>query len=270
MNTALAAISHAEREAKDARRRSATVIWSGRLAVAVTVAVGWELAAGRLISVDTVSRPSDIFAAWTDLLRLGLLQEDLIVTLQEFVVGFAFGIAAGIAAGIVLTLRELGYRLIEPYILAIYGIPKVALAPLFILWFGIGILPKEVLVGVLTFFLVFVNTVAGVRSVRPETIQVMRVLGARSLAMYRLVIIPHSVPIVLTAIRASIPSGMLGAVLGEMLGGGRGLGYLLLQATNYFNIAQTFAILAVLAAMVLAFRTILLPVEAWVSRHETA
>ena len=221
-----------------------------------------------MISVDTVSQPSAIVAAWLDLVRAGLLEQDLIVTLQEFLIGFVVGTAVGVIAGFVLTVRDVVYRMIEPYFLAIYGIPKIALAPLFILWFGIGLLPKEVLVGILVFFLVLINTVAGVRSVKPEMLQIVRVFGARGAVVHRILILPHALPIVLTAVRASIPSGMLGAVLGEMLGGGRGLGYLLLQATNYVNMAQTFAILFTLAAMVLMFRLVLLPAEAWVARRE--
>jgi NitT/TauT family transport system permease protein len=262
------ALSRAEAESRRARQAWRTSVWLGRLALLVCVLLLWQLLSGRLLDVTFLSRPTEIAQAWLKLAGNGLLLDNLQTTLAEFVIGFAAGALIAFAAACVLTLRPVAYRLLEPYVLALYGIPKVALAPLFVLWFGIDLLPKVVLVGMITFFLVFMNTVAGIRSVNPQMLDLMRVMGASRLDLYRQVILPQALPFALTALRISIPSAMVGAVLGEFLAAGGGIGYLIYQAGNYLDTAQMLALIGTLAVIVLVFRLLLLPLERWVGRFQ--
>ena len=161
-----------------------------------------------------------------------------------------------------------GYRLLEPYILGLYSIPKIALVPLFIFWFGIGLLPKVVIVAMVSFFLVLVNMIAGLRSLSPELVAAMRLMGAGRLGVLRHAALPHTLPFVLAALRVSLPVAMAGAVLAELLSSGEGLGYLISQAADYLDSAQVMALVITLSAIVLVCRLLLIPIERWVTRYQ--
>ena len=154
--------------------------------------------------------------------------------------------------------------------LALYGIPKVALVPLFILWFGIGVLPKVVMVAMICVFIVLINTIAGLRSLSPQLIAALRILGAGRVAILRHVVLPHTLPFILAALRISLPTALAGAVLAELLSAGTGIGYLISQAADYLDSAQVMALVITLAAIVLAFRLLLTPIERWVTRFHLA
>jgi NitT/TauT family transport system permease protein len=262
------ALQRAEDDARGARRGWAISVWMGRVLVLVVVLGGWQLASGRLVDATFLSRPSDIGAAWWHLLQNGSLVHHTSFTLTEFVGGFLIGAVLGIIAACLLTISDLPYRLVEPYLLGLYGIPKLALGPLLVLWFGVGLAPKIVLAAMMTFFLVYMNTVAGIRSTSGEMISVMRVMGAGRLALYRQLILPHAMPFALTALRLTIPIAMIGAVLGEFLGATGGLGYLIYEQANFLAVAPMMAAIATLAGIVLAFRLLLLPLESWVHRYQ--
>ena len=264
----LSAMRTAESAARRERRSWTDGVWSGRVLLLVGLLVLWQTLSGSVIDDAFISRPTSIAAAWWTLVENGELPKALRITITEFLIGMTAGTLAGVLVAFALTQVGWAYRILEPYVLAVYAIPKVALAPLFVLWFGIDLLPKVVLTGMIAFFLVFMNTVAGVRSVDQQMIGTLRVMGARTPALYRLVLLPHAMPFVLTAVRISIPTAMVGAVLGELLGGGGGVGYLIYQASNYLDTAQIFACITTLAASVIAFRLLLHPLETRLGRSE--
>ena len=160
--------------------------------------------------------------------------------------------------------------MLEPYLLALYGIPKLALGPLIVLWFGVGLLPKIVLAAMMTFFLVYMNTVVGIRSTNGDMVNVMRVMGATRWDLYRRLVLPHALPYTLTALRLTIPIAIVGAILGEFLGATGGLGYLIYEQVTFLAVDKMMAAIATLAAIVLVFRLLLLPLERWVNRHDKA
>ena len=265
---ALHAIRSAETAVRRERRSWTISIWSGRALLLIGLLVLWQALSGTVIDETFISRPTSIAAAWWKLVESGELPNALRITITEFLIGMVAGTITGVVVAFALTQVGWAYRILEPYVLAVYAIPKVALAPLFVLWFGIDLLPKVVLTAMIAFFLVFMNTVAGVRSVDRQMIGTLRVMGARTPQLYRLVLLPHAMPFVLTAIRISIPTAMVGAVLGELLGGGGGVGYLIYQASNYLDTAQIFACITTLAASVIAFRLLLHPLETRLGRSE--
>ena len=142
-----------------------TTVWLVRLALVVVLLALWEIAADRWIDITFISRPSDIVGRLGDWVEDGSLWTNTWITVQEIVYGFLLGAAAGVLVGFVLASLNFLYRVLDPFMMALYAIPKVALAPLFIVWFGIGMHMKVLLAAATVFFLVFINTAAGVREV---------------------------------------------------------------------------------------------------------
>jgi NitT/TauT family transport system permease protein len=226
-----------------------------RLAVLAGVVIVWQLASGNskteavLIDKFWVSRPSDILARLADWVTTGKLWLHLAVTLQEMATGLIIGSIIGVVTGFVLGQSLTFARLFDPFIMAIYSIPKLALAPLFILWFGVGIEPKVVLVATVVFFLVFLNTYAGVRDVDQELLDIIRLMGAGPRDLVLKVVLPSSSAWILTGLKQAVPNSLIGAVVGEIMASNRGLGFLLINAQGQFDTAGVFAAILILMLM---------------------
>jgi NitT/TauT family transport system permease protein len=148
----------------------------------------WQWASGRLIREIYVSKPSAIAARLYEIFASGEIYPHLWTTGQELVLGYVIGVGSGIIGGYALGRAPRLANIFEPYVMAFYGIPKIALAPLFIIWFGIGMWSKVALAAIMVFFLVFYNVFSGVRSVDRELVNLTRVMGAneRQLTLARL------------------------------------------------------------------------------------
>ena len=145
----------------------------------------------------------------------------------------------------------------RPILISIYSIPKVALAPLIIMWFGLGIAPKIILAGGFVFFIVFMNLIAGIESVNRNHVNIVRVMGAGRMTILLKIVLPTAVPFLFLGLRLAIPEAMIGAVIGEFISGSQGLGFLVYSASNELNTAVSMAALVVLV-MVVAFGDTLL------------
>lgn len=170
-------------------------------------------------------------------------------TLLEAGLGLAIGASAGIVLGILLAEIKILHATFYPYIVAIQSIPKVALAPLFVIWFGFGIESKLVVVALLTFFPVLVNTINGMRSVDPEQIDLFRVNGATPWQTRRKLLLPGSLPYIFTGLEIAVVMAMLGAIVAEFVGAQNGLGVLILQAQFQMQTAAVFALLIILSVI---------------------
>jgi NitT/TauT family transport system permease protein len=137
----------------------------------------------------------------------------------------------------------------DPYITAVYSIPKIALAPLFIIWFGIGIASKVAVSAAIVFFVIFLNTYTGVREVNSIYINTTRIMGGGEVAVLRHVIIPSAAAWVITGLKVSVPYALVGTVIGEFMSSNKGIGYLIATATGLFNTASVYAGIIVLAAV---------------------
>lgn len=224
-------------------------IFVARLAILATILAFWEFASGRLIQAYLISAPSKIAVTFWEWVSDGRLFYHSAITAFEAFAGFLLGAAAGMAAGILLGRAEKLADLLNPFIVAFYSIPKVALAPLFIIWFGIGIEMKILLTATIVFFLVFLNTFTGVRGVSPELVSILRLMGANEKHVLRKVIFPSAIVWVFTGLRLSVPYAMIGAIVGEMIAANRGLGYLLSHSSAQFNTAGVFAALVAVIAL---------------------
>jgi len=228
--------------------------------------LAWE-ASSRWLGLDPLMLPPP--SAIAEQLRLGLASGLYVthfgVTVSQALLGFLGALIAGVVVGSLIGSSVLLERTVHPFLVAFQSMPKIALAPLIIVWFGYGIGSKVVLAGVLGFFPILIGTVTGLKSAEPGRIDVMRVLGASPWQLYRMVRLPSALPYIFAGINVAAVLVVLGAIVGEFVGSKSGLGTLIIYANQNLEIAQVFSILAILAALglsmhfgVLALRTRLL------------
>ncbi len=232
-----------------------------QIGIAVCALLSWEIAA-RVFKLDFwISSPSAValeFKAWH---ATGLLASDLRLTLMEAGLGFLMGSLVGGFVGFALGwVKRLG-DLLEPFILSIYTLPKIALAPLFVLWFGIGVTNKVMFAAMLVFFMVFFTTYQGTRQVDRDLVENARLLGAQRWDIWTKIAIPYAAVWVLTGIRIGLPYALIGAIVGEFVASEAGVGYRIKEATSLFNTAGVFAGLIVLMAISLLLLTLLKLIE---------
>ena len=180
------------------------------------------------------------------------IYQHLWVTLLETVLAFAIGTALGLAFGLWLALSPMAGAIADPYIKALNSMPRVILAPIFAVWFGLGIASKVALGVTLVFFIVFFNVYQGVKEVSPVVLANARMLGANRKQLLRYVYLPSATSWVFSSLHTSVGLAFVGAVVGEYLGSSRGVGYLILQAEGAFDINTVMAGILVLTVFALA------------------
>lgn len=188
---------------------------------------------------------------WAWFVTDGDIYQHLGVTLAETVLAFAIGTATGLGAGLWLALSPAASAVLDPYIKAANSMPRVILAPIFGVWFGLGIWSKVALAVTLVFFIVFFNVYQGVKEVSPVVLANARMLGASQKQLLRFVYLPSATSWVFSSLHTSVGLAFVGAVVGEYLGSARGVGYLILQAEGTFDINTVFAGIVVLTVFAL-------------------
>ena len=210
----------------------------------------WEVSSGRFIDPFWISSPSLVFGYLWEVISDGSLFGHLAITLYETFTGFFIGALAGIGFGFLLARKETLAQVLDPFIFAFNGIPRIALAPIFIIWFGIGPNSKIILVVIVVFFLTFFNTYSGVKGVDLELKNILRVMGASERQILWKVTIPATVPWITTGLKLSVPYAIVGAVVGEFIAASKGLGYLINYNTSLFSTTGAFGGILVLALVV--------------------
>ena len=205
--------------------------------------------------------PLKVFARIWDWFIGGAIYEHLWVTLVETALAFAIGTVLGLAMGLWLALNPIASALFDPYIKALNSMPRVILAPIFGVWFGLDIASKVALGVTLVFFIVFFNVYQGVREVSPTVLANARILGASSRQLLRHVYVPSAMSWVFASLHNSVGLAFVGAVVGEYLGSSRGVGYLILQAEGTFDINTVFAGILVLTAFALVLDLLVTVIE---------
>jgi NitT/TauT family transport system permease protein len=237
-----------------------------RLLLGLLLLAGWELISGRIIDAFWISSPSKVFAYLWQVVRDGSIFGHLAVTLYETVVGFLIGAVTGIGVGFLLARRQTLAQVLDPYIVAFNGIPRIALAPLFIIWFGIGPNSKVVLVMIVVFFLTFFNTYSGVKGVDIELRNVLRIMGATERQILFKVTIPATVPWITTGLKISVPYALVGAIVGEFIAASKGLGYLINYQTSLFSTTGALGGIAIVALIVVLSNEAINVAEAYLLR----
>ena len=199
------------------------------------------------ISKLLIPPPSSIAASLKIVVERGLLFENLMVTLFETLAGFAIGSSAAVVFAFLITRSQLIERALMPYLVGFQALPKVALAPLIVVWIGIGIESKITIAAIIAFFPVLINAIVGFSTVETEKIELMRSLVASRWQEFRIVIFPNSLPFIFAGLNVAIVFSITGALVGEFIGADRGLGNLLMQLNFNMDISGMFGILVVLA-----------------------
>jgi NitT/TauT family transport system permease protein len=207
----------------------------------------WQTASGWLVDPFFVSSPSAVIVRLWNWFRDGSIFVHIWATVYATLLGFVIGAALGVFGGIWLGVTPFFSRLLSPYIWAFNALPKVALAPLLILWFGLGIQSKVALSAVLVVFLVFVNTFSGVREVDQDLIDGVRLMKAKRRQLLTKVILPSATSWIFVGLKTALPYALIGVIIGEMIASNKGLGYLVQRASSEFDTAGAFAALAVIA-----------------------
>jgi NitT/TauT family transport system permease protein len=177
----------------------------------------------------------------------GGMRLDLAVTSYEAVAGFLLAVAFAFVCGTLIAEVPVLRRVIMPYLVAVNAAPKIAFAPLLVVWFGFGSGSKIVMAALIAFFPVLVNTVAGLAGADPAKLKLMRSLAASSWTTFRKVKLPDSLPVIFAGLKTAIVFAVVGAVVGEFVGADAGLGHLIKQTDYQLDVALTFAIIVLLS-----------------------
>jgi NitT/TauT family transport system permease protein len=242
-----------------------------RLLLLVAILALWEAAvafgyAQRL----WVSSPSAIGKTLYVFFVDGTIYPHLFTTLGNALAGLVVGSVGGIALGFFIARFERIGRILDPFINFVYSIPRIALAPLFVVWFGIGLTSKIVTIFVIVFFLLLVNTVTGIRQVDPHLVRAMEAMGATRWQVTRYVVLPSTTVWILAGLKLAIPQSVIGAVIAEYVGSLRGLGYLILFAAANLDTTTVLSAVAVLGTMSVIISEIVKWAESRLLRWKTA
>lgn len=211
----------------------------------------WQVAASALqVPHWLLPSPADILGALAS--SGDLLARHTWVTLQEVLVGFGLSFAIGVTLAIAIAYSRTLERAIYPFVIASQTIPVIAIAPILLIWFGYGLLPKVIVVALICFFPIVVNMVDGLRSVDPELVSLMRSLGATRRQIFTKAQLPASLPFLFSGTKVAIAVSVIGAVIGEWVGASAGLGYFMVRSASQFQTARVFAAILVLSAMGIA------------------
>ncbi|MFQ6309246.1 ABC transporter permease [Lysobacter capsici] len=223
-----------------------------QLLLVVVLFGGWQAGvSAQMIDPFFFPAPMAIaWQAWEWLSDPGFYQH-VGITLAETGLGYVIGTTLGVAGGVWLGLSRRSARILDPFIKGFNAIPRVVLAPIFVLWLGLGLWSKVALAVTLVFFTTFFNAMQGVREVNPTVLANARILGAGPSDLLRHVYFPAAASWILSSLRTSVGFAVVGAIIGEYLGASAGLGYLIAQAEGNFNAVGVFAGIAILAVFVL-------------------
>ena len=252
------------------RRRDATRVLAMQSALFVLFLVVWWAASGSLVDRLFLSDPIAVAHALFQIAMDGTLWWHLQWTLIEMTLGYALGVIVGLGLALVVTAIPWGAQIVRPLMLGLFAIPKVALAPLVIVWFGIYLLPKVVLAASLVLFIVYFNTVAGIAAVSVTMHEAVRVMGASRLALLTKLVLPSAAPYILTAMRITVPGALIGAIIGEFLSSDRGIGFLIAAASSRYDTARVFAGIFSLLVFVLLLNAMITRVERHLTRWQAA
>ncbi len=255
----------------DVRAISRAAVFFWQIVVGVLVLALWQgLVSLKLLDPFFVSRPTDIVRRVGSWVIGGSLWRHLSVTLEESLLGLLVGAAFGITLGFALARSPMLARVLDPYISMLNAIPRVVLAPLFLLWFGLGIWSKVALAVTLVFFVMFFNTYQGVRDASQVLIDNVRMLGASERQLVRHVLVPSALTWIFSSLHTSLGFAVVGAVVGEYLGSTKGLGYVISQAEGTFDTTGVFAGMTVLGVVVLMVSAGVTRLERWLLRWKSS
>jgi NitT/TauT family transport system permease protein len=228
---------------------------------AMLLLIVWEAGSGVFIDKVFFSSPSAILGRLIDDFRTGRILVHAYTTAVEIFGGYAIGVTLGTIVGYFSGRSRRVAAFVEPYALLVNAIPKVAIAPVIIMWFGIGMQGKFVMAAMMVFFVVFFNVFLGVRSINPEFIYLASIMGANRFKIILHVVLPYITPFFLTGLKQGIVSAVIGTLIAEFIASSRGLGYYILLSSGNFDITSVFVGVLVLMSLVVTVNALLNAIE---------
>lgn len=231
-------------------RRDSALMWMMRLGVIVIIVGVWALAHRfEWMNPAFISDPRSVASSFYHLVTRGHIWSDVWATSKAALIGLTIGSSAGILSGLLLSEFPLLRRAVNPIITLANALPRPALAPIFLVWFGLGLAAKVAVSISIVYFILLINTMAGVDSADADRTMLSKTLGMTRLQRFRFVQLPTAAPAIVAGLRLGAVYSVLGAVVAEMVASRDGLGLRLVEATNQFDIASSFAILFMLALL---------------------
>jgi len=234
---------------------------NGAVFVLFVLAWDWAVRASGIHSM-VIPVPLDVARALLDgLVGRGVYWDHIGVTVIETLAGFALGAVVGIVIGVIVAESKLLEAVFYPYILAFQTIPKVAIAPLFVIWLGFGLASKIAIAATISFFPVVVNVIAGLGSADQSRLEMLAVFGASRWERFKLVKLPSSLPYVFAGVDIAVGLSVIGAIVAEFVGSQQGIGYLIMQYNFNMNAAGIFALLIVLSLIGIVLHVIVVVIQ---------
>ncbi|MCT8998560.1 ABC transporter permease [Chelativorans intermedius] len=222
------------------------------------------------VSAFILPTPLEIVAAFVELVGDPDIWHHALVTVIEAVSGFLIAVAIGITLGMAMARIQVLEWAFKPFIVCLQLIPKIALAPLFILWFGFGLESKIVIAAALSFFPVFSNALVAFRSVEPGDRDVFTMLQATPFQRFVMLDLPTALPVVLAGMEVAVVMSMIGAIVGEFIGGNEGLGYLAVAMLQELRVPGLFAVIVLLTLIGLSLYTLIAQLRGWLTPWHTS
>lgn len=234
-----------------------------QIALLVVILGAWEIGIQLgWIKAYIYGTPSGVIASFAKHLADGSLARHFWVTGWEVILGFLIGNCLGTLCGLLLWLSPLWARILHPYMIALNGVPKIALAPLVIVWFGLGMSSKVAIAAIITYIVALVTSYNGTQQIDADLVRLMRSLGAKPLQIFRTIIVPGSLPWIVAAIRLNVGFALIGAVVGEYISAEEGLGQMVYYSGQLYDLNGVWV--GIFSLMIMAL--LLEAVVAWVEK----
>jgi ABC-type nitrate/sulfonate/bicarbonate transport system permease component len=243
---ALATEPEIERRRRSFYERNERLILGGT-AVLVAMVVWQLLWSARLISPLFFTGPSSVFTRFVEEWTTGRLKQDIAYSGTNFAIGVAMAITVGVVVGVLIGWYRRLSMVVDPFVTTLYSTPRVALVPLVLIWFGIGMWSKVFIVFINAVFPVLINTIGGVRAIDADLLRAARAYCASDWQIFTTVVIPGAVPFILTGVRQAVALGLIGVVVGEMFGGSEGIGFMVNYGGQTFQTDTVFLGVAIIA-----------------------
>ena len=222
--------------------------WIPAAAIIVLVLCAWELIV-RLRDIASWLLPAPSAIAYALYESNGVLAGHTLVTLEEILIGFALALLAGVLLASALVLSKTLEKTLYPFLIASQTVPIIVIAPMLLVWVGYGLTPKIIVVALISFFPIVVNTTDGMKSVDRDVENLLRTMGANRWQIFTKVQIPISLPYLFSGLRVAVAASVIGAVIGEWVGSSEGLGYLMIRSKPQFQTELVFASIVILSVM---------------------
>jgi NitT/TauT family transport system permease protein len=221
----------------------------GRTALILAILALWQFADDRLVPDFVISSPVHVASQLADDLQSATIWNDIAVTLEELLMGYALGAIVGMLFGLLLGLNRMARGIFEPVLSAVNAIPKVALAPLFLIAMGLGPGSKVAIAAMMVALLMFYNTLGGMLVAPRPLIDVLRVIGAGRATIIRKITLPFLTTYIIAGLKSSVPLAIVGVIVGEFIGANAGVGFYIRQTTDLFDSAGLFSGVCILVVM---------------------